>query len=363
MVTSARVRASFHNDREADEGLSGPCSWGEMMRVTRADVARRAGVSPAVVSYVLNPGSRPVAAATRERVLAAVTELGYRPDAVAQSLRSGPTRSLGLLVPSLVNPFFAELSRSIESLAFERGYVLLVGSTEAAADRELRYVHSFADRRVDALIMVTSTSADALKAAGDTGVPVVTLDRTPNGSAVSSVITDGSAGIRAAIDHLTEHGHRRIGVLGGPDGLTVADERTAAWRTALSDAGLWEDDVCVRAAFSRRGGADGASVLLERGPMTALVTSSDVQAIGALDECIRRGLRVPQELSIVSFDDTEAASYAQPRLTAVQQPIEQMAEATMELVLQRIGAGETAASRHVLPTTLVVRDSTGPVRA
>lgn len=330
------------------------------MRVTRADVARHAGVSPAVVSYVLNPGTRPVAAATRERVVAAIAELGYRPDAVAQSLRSGPTRSLGLLVPSLVNPFFAELSRSIETLAFERGYVLLVGSTEAAAERELRYVHSFADRRVDALIMVTSTSADALQVAGDTGVPVVTLDRTPRGSAVSSVITDGSAGIRAAIDHLTEQGHRRIGVLGGPDGLTVADERTTAWRSALSDAGLWDEEMCVRADFSRRGGADGASALLERGSTTALVTSSDVQAIGALDECIRRGVRVPQELSIISFDDTEAASYAQPRLTAVQQPIEQMAEATMELILQRIESGETAASRRVLPTTLVVRESTGP---
>ena len=333
------------------------------MRVTRADVARRADVSPAVVSYVLNPGTRPVAASTRERVLKAIAELGYRPDAVAQSLRSGPTRSIGLLVPSLVNPFFAELSRSIETLAFERGYVLLVGSTEATPDRELRYVHSFADRRVDALIMVTSTSATTLKAASDTGVPVVTLDRIPKGSAVSSVVTDGSVGMRAAVDHLVQLGHRRVGVLGGPEGLTVADERTTAWRIALRDSKLRVDNASVRADFSRAGGAEGAGCLLDRASLTAIVTSSDLQAIGALDEIIRRGLRVPEDLSIVSFDGTEAASYAQPRLTAVQQPIEQMAEATMELVLERIESRQPTASRRVLPSDFVVRDSTGPARA
>lgn len=329
------------------------------MAVTRADVAKRAGVSPAVVSYVLNPGTRPVAAATRERVLAAVNELGYRPNAVAQALRSGPTQSIGLLVPDLTNPFFAEVAREVEAIAFEHGYVLLVGSTGGEADREVKYIHSFVDRQVDALILVTSQALSVLETTAALGTPAVTLDRVPEGSPVSSVTADNVGGAHSAVAHLLDLGHTRIGMLGGPEGLHVADDRVRGWRDALHAAGVRsvKGDL-MRSTFTRAGGEGAARDLLRRRDLTAVFASSDVQAVGLLAGCAAMGIDVPNDLSVVAFDGTELARFASPPLTTVQQPIRELAETAMRLVLARIDDPNSSPPSRVLPTKLVVRAST-----
>lgn len=331
------------------------------MAVTRADVAQRAGVSPAVVSYVLNPGMRPVAAQTRERVLAAVAELGYRPNAVAQALRSGPTRSLGLLVPDLTNPFFAEVARAVEQAAFERERVLLVGSAQDDPAREAAYIRSFVDRRVDALLLVAPRSLALLEEVASSGLPVVTLDRVDELSAMTSVRVDNANGVTQAVARLVELGHQRIGMIGGPAGLRVADDRVEGWREGLSQAGLKPRRTdLVRAPFTRAGGTSAGARLLRDASLTAVVTSADVQAVGLLSQARVRGVLVPEDVSVFSFDGTELAPFADPPLSVIQQPIEELAATAMSAVEQML-AGELAPTRSILTTRLVERGSTTSV--
>lgn len=337
-----------------------PGLWdSDRVGVTRADVARAAGVSPAVVSYVLRPGLRPVAPETRERVLAAVERLGYRPNAVAQALRGGPTSSIGMLVPDHTNPFFAELASAVEDLAFARGYVLLMGSTADDEEREAAYVRTFVDRRVDALLVVAARSHPELAIAAGAGVPVVVLDRVPEGTGVSTVRTDGVSGAAVATRHLLDRGHAVIGAIAGPEHLTVTDDRLAGWRAALVEAGLPHgDDLVGHAPFTRAGGEDAALALLAARPdVTAVFVSSDVQAAGVLSACARLGRAVPRDLAVVAFDGTRIAPHTQPPLTVVQQPVEQIARLAVDRLLARTGGGPAEPTHDVLATELVVRGS------
>ncbi|WP_181727607.1 LacI family DNA-binding transcriptional regulator [Streptomyces sp. PT12] len=333
------------------------------MAVTRAEVARLAGVSPAVVSYVLRPGLRPVSRETREKVLAAVEELGYRPNAIAQALRAGPTQTLGLLVPDHVNPFFSQLTRAVENAAFGRGYVLLSGSTADDQDRETRYIRAFVDRKVDALLLIAAQSHPELDAAVDAGIPTVVLDRVPDGVRVSTVRSDGLNGSRIGVEHLISLGHRRVGIVAGPRSLDVADDRVIGWRMALSEAGLPSgDDLIQHAPFSAAGGYRAASDLLADPEVTALFVSSDVQATGALSACRRLGRSVPADVSLVSFDGTELAPHTNPPLTVIQQPIEAIARGAVDRLMSQMKNPSTEPVHEVLDVALVVQESTAAPR-
>jgi LacI family transcriptional regulator len=333
------------------------------MAVTRADVARRAGVSPAVVSYVLNPGLRPVADATRAKVEAAVAELGYRPNAIARALRSGPTKTIGLLVPDHTNPFFAELAQVVEDTVFDTGYVIMLGSTNEDTERESRYIRSLVDRQVDALVLIAPRAHPDIAQAVANGVPVVALDRVPQTAGVTTVRAHSLTGSREGVAHLIGLGHRRIGIIAGPQDVPVADRRLAGWAEALRAAGIEPEDTLVEhAPFTRDGGQQAMATLIARTGCTAVFASSDVQAIGALTHARGAGLRVPEDLSVVSFDGTELARHAAPRLTAVVQPLRRIAElAAAEVV--RLIADPAAEPRSIeVPTSLELGDSTAPPR-
>ena len=329
------------------------------MRVTRADVARRAGVSPALVSYVLNPGMRPVAPATRDRILQAINELGYRPNAVAQSLRGGTTRSIGVLVPDLANPYFAELTKALEDAAFLQNHLIYMGSTERDPEREARYLQSFADRGVDAFIlsdMVTEVSREHL-ASLETPILFYGLLPAPGWM---SVVVDPSPGIREAAQHLHELGHRRTAVVGGSEDDADADRRVRAWCEAVGELGM-DEPVVLRRPYTREGGLSGGQELLALGaPPTAILAASDVQGLGVLAAASRRGLRVPEDLSVVSIDGTLLAAYAQPPLTSVDQPLDLMAREAVGLVLDvAAGSDDGGAPRSIdLPTSFTIRSST-----
>jgi len=327
--------------------------------VTRADVAKLAGVSPSVVSYVLLPNSRPVAAKTRARVLAAVEELGYRPNAIAQALRGGPTSSIGLLVPDHTNPFFAELVRAVEDLAFQHSYVLLTGSTGNSAERESRYVRVFLDRHVDALLLVGTSARPELDRVADSGTPVVLLDRVPPESTISTVRTDGVLGARKAVEHLAGRGHRRVGIIAGPPDLAVSDDRVTGWLQAMQARDLTADESLLEhAPFTLGGGHDAAMRMLRtRDGATAVFVSSDVQALGVLAACDEHGIRVPQDLAVVSFDGTELSAYAQPPLTVVQQPISHIAHTAVRRILDNVGTGEPRPTHDTFAPDLIVRES------
>lgn len=331
------------------------------MAVTRADVARRAGVSPAVVSYVLNPGSRPVSAGARRRIEDAIRELNYRPNAVAQALRRSSTKSLGLMVPDLGNPVVAVLSREIEDIAYDHGYVLFVGTVGHDRDREERYVRNYVDRQVDALIAVGSHRLDVLKEMALRDVPIVVLDSVVPGDGISSVVPETRGAAAAAVRHLIDvHGHTRVGCIGGPAGTTgTAEDRVAGWRDAMHFAGLSTHGLLVRTGFTRSGGHVAGLEMLSTTDATAAFVISDVQAVGAIGAARERGLLIPEDFAFVGFDGSETAERAFPGLTAVDTSIAAVASLVMERLLAKLDKSDVSETHDVVPTRLVIRRSCG----
>lgn len=331
------------------------------MAVTRAEVAQRAAVSPAVVSYVVHGGPRPVAAATRERVQRVIAELGYRPDPVAQALRGHGTRSIGLIVPDDGNPFFNELAREIEDIAFSRDRVLLIGNAMGQPSREADYLQTFTDRHVDGVVVISVQSRPQLKIPAAGKVPVVVMDRLSARFGVSTVVADHSGGAALGTAHLIGHGHTRIGCVAGPATVPSAVQRRDGWARACQDAGLRAGPALVaEQPFTLAGGFAAASSLLRgSGRPTALFVSTDVQALGALSACHQLGLRVPEDVAVVCFDGTEASRFSVPPLTAVTQPLAVIADRAMRRLFDAVADPGLPARHDVIEVDLTVRESCG----
>lgn len=311
---------------------------GARRRATRADVAEMAGTSTAVVSYVINDGPRRVAPETAERVRAAIQELGYRPNAVARSLRLQRTRALGLVVPDLANPFFAELASAIELHASGYGEALLLGNSLDSEDREADNLRTFIDYRVDGLIVVPVTSGGgSLALLHELDIPVVIVDRLVPGATAPAVLPDNVAGAREATNHLLAHGYTSVGCVAGPPEIFTAEERLRGWRSAMQEAGLPVDErLVVHSEFDRDAGCRAALALLSAPtPPRALFVSSDEQAFGVLRASARLGLRVPEDLAIVGFDGLHHSQSTVPRLATMRQPFQRFGELAVQLVHQQ----------------------------
>jgi LacI family transcriptional regulator len=315
--------------------------------VTRNDVARLAGVSPAVVSYVMNSGSRPVSEATRQRVLRAMDDLDYHPDELARALRVGTSRTIGLVLPDPANPFFAELARAVENAAFARRHAVLICSSADDPAREASYVSAMARRRIDGLILVSAREDTNLTKLVTLSIPVVALDRSPDNSPISTIRADNEAGAYQGTMHLIEHGHTSIGFVGGPAASGTSQARRSGWLRALAEAELapgWKTEQ----PFNYSGGhAAGKALLGVRPRPTAALIASDVQAIGTLNALHRTRA---SRLAVVSFDGTEAGRYASPPLTSVAQDITAMAEAAVAHLIDSPGSQthQTIANRLIL---------------
>jgi LacI family transcriptional regulator, galactose operon repressor len=331
--------------------------------VTRDDVARRAGTSTAVVSYVMNDGPRPVAAATRARVLAAIADLGYRPNALARALRARHSNALGLVVSDISNPFLGELVRSIEVAAFERGYTVLLGNTMVETERERDYLRHFIDRQADGLLIVPvgmdRATVDELNSGA---IPVVVLDRPVPYLRATTFLVDNAGGARQVTAHLVQHGHTRIGCLGGPPALVPATRRLEGWSQAIAEAGL-DSSACpvARASVGRRAGHDAAIDLLadRRTRPTAVFATTDEQAIGVLRAAADLGLRVPEDLAVAGFDGIAQGAFCVPGLTTAQQPIEEMANRAVKALMDGTAGGPPRPRTETLPVELVRRGSCG----
>ncbi|MFQ5855047.1 MAG: LacI family DNA-binding transcriptional regulator [Anaerolineae bacterium] len=334
------------------------------MSVTRDDVARRAGVSPATVSYVINDGPRPVSAETRAKVLEAIRELGYRPSAVARSLRRQKTTTLGLIVPDTNNPYFAEVARGIEHIAFESGYTVILCHSGYDPERELQYVDVLREERAAGVIWIPATANfEPAHELAEYGVPVVVLDRLAPGEQVPSVVADNFRGGYAATEHLINLGHRRIGCIARPVDLSHSQDRIYGYQAALRDHSRPADDALIaKGGFRLENGRKATFYLLDLDPPpTALFAYNDIMAIGALRAAHERGLRVPQDFSIVGFDDIAQAAFTCPALTTVAQQKFDMGRRGAELLLGLI-AGKTlpVGAQTPLEVRLIVRESTGP---
>ncbi|TCO49063.1 LacI family transcriptional regulator [Kribbella antiqua] len=314
--------------------------------VTRNDVAMYAGVSTAVVSYVVNEGPRRVAPETRDKVLEAIRVLGYRPNATARALRMGTTRTFGLITPDGGNPLFAELAKAIDKEASARGYVVLQTGADGDPATEQAKIAELLARQVSGLLLVAPTDDPDLT---DVDIPVIAINRVLR--AASSVSPQYRAGAARGVEHLINHGHRRIGLVIGHSRRTP--DRELGWRDALEQAGLEEGPI-ARTSFSRQGGYDAGRELLDQVP-TAIFASSDLQAVGVLRAIHEAGLRVPEDIAVLAFDGTAETEYSWPPLSVVRQPLERMAHEAVTRLID----GQDAVEAVTYPTELILRRSCG----
>lgn len=327
--------------------------------VTMADVAALADVSTATVSRVLT--NRPgVGEGTRRRVLAAVERLGYRPNAVARSLRVDTTRTLGLIVGDVCNPFFTELARAVEDAATAHGYSLILGNADEDAERQERYVEVLVDRRVDGLLVVPSVaSSDAIGLAIRRHPAVVFVDRSLPGIDVPVVRAEGRTPMRQLVEHLLRLGHRRIALLSGPQEASTGAERLTAFRETLGVAGIPLPIEYVQFGDFREpsGETTMSNLLALSEPPTAVIAADNLMALGALRVIRRRGLRIPDDVALASFDDSPWFELLDPPVTAVAQPTKEIGELAVRtlLALMRDGRAESRS----LACRLVVRESCG----
>jgi LacI family transcriptional regulator len=318
--------------------------------VTRNDVAEYAGVSTAVVSYVVNEGPRRVAPQTRERVLEAIRVLGYRPNATARALRMGTTRTFGLITPDGGNPLFAELAKAIDKEAAARGYVVLQTSADGDPDTEHAKIAELLTRQISGLVLVAPTEDPDLS---DVDVPLVAINRVL--PATSSVRSQYREGARQGVEHLIGHGHRTVGLVVGRDRDGRTPERELGWRDALEHAGL-ETGPIARTTFSRRGGYDAGRELLDANPRpTAIFASSDLQAVGVLRAIHEAWLQIPDDIAVLAFDGTPETEYSWPPLSVVRQPLEKLAEVAVARLIDGNGEVKT----ETCPTELILRKSCG----
>lgn len=328
-------------------------------RATREDVARLAGTSPAVVSYVVNDGPRPVAPETRRRVLDAIALTGYRPNNIARALAAGATRTYGMIVPDISNPFFAALVHAVEDELFAAGRVLVLGDSAGSQERERDILTSLISQRVDGLLLVGVDDRVELGEQLDPGTPLVRMDRVAGRTHGASVSVDNRAAAALATRHLLEHGHREIALVGGPQGLSTAEERERGWREVLQAAGLpVRAEWMVRGSFTRQAGYEaGLNLLSAAHPRPAsMFVASDQQALGVLRAAHELGLSVPGELAVITADGTDDCNFSVPTLSSVRQPIGLLAATAVALLLD----GEPEGAQHVVvPAELVLRRSCG----
>lgn len=333
---------------------------------TISDVARHAGVSPVTVSRVINRVGN-VNPDTQQRVEEAVAALGYVPSAAARSLRSKRTHTLALIVSDIQNVFWTTVARGVEDITHSRGYSVFLCNTDDDAAKQRRYLEVVIRQRVDGVIIAPySSDADELKELRVRNVPTVVIDRAVSGWDIDSVRGDSLGGAYALVNHLLTLGHRRIAMLAGPVITTTAADRVAGYRLALARAGIEEDEALVCfGEYKASAGEQMTAQLLESGARpTAIFAANNAIAMGVIAELGHRGLRIPQDMALVSFDDLPDTSRLFPFLTVVVQPAYEMGVSAAQMLFDRVGAIETLPPRHlVLPTQLIIRHSCGSVLA
>lgn len=328
----------------------------ESGRLTIYDVARHAGVSSSTVSRVL-AGRGTVSEATREHVLGIARALGYRPNHVARSLARQDSDTVAVLLPDIANPFFPSLVKALQDEAERCGFTVILGSSGDDADTERRYLDTMLSKLVRHVFVVgLRLPRPEVEEYAKAGLTFIALDRGIAGGSGYLVQSDNRAGARLATRHLIELGHRRIAHIAGPPGVSVSRERKRGYLDAMTEAGLPVDEALIVASpFSEEGGAQAYRKLPEA-DYTAIFAANDLIAIGALFEAHQGGRSVPDDFSLVGFDDVSLTRYTSPQLTTVRQDVGAMARAGVGF----IAPDRPAARRRTvtLPVSLELRQST-----
>ncbi|MCJ7626465.1 MAG: LacI family transcriptional regulator [Anaerolineaceae bacterium] len=332
--------------------------------VTIREVAKKADVSTATVSHVIN-NTRLVNADTRQRVMLAMEETGYSPNYLAQSLRRGKTYTIGLVLPNLIDMSAAELGRAIEAAAFEKGYSVILGITDRNPSKELACIEILRNKHVDGLIVACPgwNDPDVVNMLQNRNPPVVLVDRefvNFDGGVVTSQNRQGSFN---ATQHLIGLGHRRIACLTGPSQMfdQLGNQREKGYRIALQEANIPVDEnLIIEGDFRPETGRWAIQSLLALSePPTAIFVCNDMMAFGVLKGAAESGYFVPTDLAVVSFDDIELAPYMTPSLTSVSIPRVDMALIAVQLLIDHLESKADINQKIYLPTDLIIRDSCG----
>jgi LacI family transcriptional regulator len=333
------------------------------MKATIYDIAREAGVSIATVSQVIN-GKGKISEKRRAEIMEIMERLHYQPSAIAAALTGKQTYTLGLLVPDISNPYFAELARAVEDRSRQLGYSVVICSTDNKDERVERYLNLLQQKRVDGMMIGTGIdNAEILSPLLQQSIPVALIARHMPSLSVHTVAIDDRLGGALAAQHLLELGHTHVAVLSEPFKVSSSKERVRGFREALEKAGLSLEADHVRESSADLGSAKKEALVLltEKNRATGIFCCNDMQAIGALQAAKELGLRVPEDVSIIGFDNTILASVTSPPLTTVAQPIEDLGRRAVDLLIDELKDEGKSPQKIVLKPELVIRDSTGNV--
>lgn len=332
-------------------------------RVTISDVAKACGLAVSTVSNALS-GKPYVRKNTRQKVQEAAERLGYRPSAVARALRTNLSSTVGVLVPDISNPVFSWMVRGIDDVLFGEGRSLFVCSTEGREDKQIQYMQALIDRRVDGLILISQhTHGEVIEDLLDHGPPFVLIHRRRRGHKEDYVGIDNHSGMRVAMNHLMDLGHRRIAFIRGPSTSTSVEERFDAYQEINAEAGIsMEANLVFQGDYTIEGGMQAGKFLLEQNPPpTAILAANDFSALGVIEAAMRLGFRVPEDVSVIGYDDIFIANMPQVQLTTVYQPKRAIGGAAATQLLRRIDSARRGRPKEVIfPVQLRVRATTAP---
>ncbi|NQT66562.1 MAG: LacI family DNA-binding transcriptional regulator [Actinobacteria bacterium] len=333
--------------------------------VTIKDIAKQAGVSVATVSHVINK-TRFVSDVLQERVKKTIEDLDYQPNTMAGSLRTRKTKVVGLIVPDNSNPLFAALSMLVEQVSSSLNYNVLLCNSSYDLKIELSCIQLIRSKRVDGLIIIpTTTNKDHINQLIENKLPVVVLHHIITGCKADSVVVNNFKGTYEATIHLIDLDHRHIGYIDRPVSLPHSLERLNGYRKALEERGIRQDDNVIRCnGFNYNDGSEAIEKLLKLKPdITAILAFNDTIAMGAIRTINDHGLGVPDDISVVGFDDVELCSFITPRLTTVHFPKYKMAKSAVDFLLKRMENPEIKRPiKKVLPLNLIIRESTSKVK-
>jgi DNA-binding LacI/PurR family transcriptional regulator len=326
-------------------------------------IAERAGVSIGTVSHVIN-GTATVREKLRERVLEAIHSLGYQPSQLGRGLRRNQTSMLVMMIPDVTNPFFPAVVRGVEDVAYKSSFRLVLCNTDNDPRKEISYLNEMRAYRPAGWLIIPSVDSEiAMQFRASAGPPVVCLDRQPHGWHGDVVLVANEEGAYTATRHLLRMGHRHLAVITGPLHLGNAVERLEGFKRALAEAKLpQEPDYIQEARFERNSGYQAAIRLLRMLPRpTGIFACNDLMALGVFLAARELGLRCPEDISIVGFDNLDFAEFTAPALTTVHQPGYQLGTAAARLLIERIHGSKQPAKRVVLPSELKIRNSVAPI--
>ena len=328
------------------------------------DIAKRAGVAPITVSRVIN-NSGYVSQSTRVRVESAVKELGYVPNTIARGLRSKRTHTLALVVTDIANPYFTSMARGVEDVAGASNYTVIYCNTDESEAKEEKYANMLAQRQVDGVLLVPSRgNVKTIQFLKSNDINVVILDRRISGEDADIVYSDSKNGASRLTKLLIGLGHTRIAIIAGSRGVSTSEDRVIGYQQALSEAGLGGNELIYYGAFNEHSGYQLANQAMMQTPRpTAIFGGNNFVAVGAIKAIHDLNLDVPEDVSVVGFDDLPEFMFMKPFLTVARQPAYEMGRLAAEILLKRITREMLEDYREfILPVEIVVRESSGPNR-